>query len=174
MLLHMQAGRTYQRGKSAAYCLDGVTGLGTRSSLLHCFKEECRQEVGDLKEVFPIGSYVCSDCSNIVEEYPKCRGDATTRNAFLATQRPFQARVRALLHEQGPHFLGKVLPPSELLGDSQPYNASSRSSNGLQQRRGNSENRCLPEPSRKRHADILAFAECQNRFQLMRFDVREA
>ena len=57
--------------KNAAYCLDGVRGLGIRSSLLHCFKEECRQEVGDLKEVFPIGSYVCSDCSNIVEEYPK-------------------------------------------------------------------------------------------------------
>ena len=73
LLLHVQAGRTYQRGKSAAYCLDRVRGLGTKSSLLHCCKEECRQGVGDLKEVFTIGSYVCSDCSNIVEEYPKRR-----------------------------------------------------------------------------------------------------
>ena len=50
-----------------------MRGLGIRSSLLYCFKEERRQEVGDLREVFPIGSYVCSDCSNIVEEYPKLR-----------------------------------------------------------------------------------------------------
>ena len=34
---------------------------GIRSSLLYCFKEERRQEVGDLKEVFPISSYMCSD-----------------------------------------------------------------------------------------------------------------
>ena len=69
----MQAGSTYQRGKSAAYCLDQVRGLGIRSSLLYCFKEERRQAVGDLKEVFLIGSYVCSDCSNIVEEHPTLR-----------------------------------------------------------------------------------------------------
>ena len=85
MLLHVQAGRTYQRGKSAAYCLDGVRGLGARSSLLHCFKEECRQEVGDLKEVFPIGSYVCSDCSNIVEEYPKRRGRCQYAERLLSS-----------------------------------------------------------------------------------------
>ena len=107
LLLHVLAGRTYQRGKSAAYCLDGVRELGTRSSLLHCFKEECRQEVGDLKvvsrsqtaflvkavwlretnlkEVFPIGSYVCSDCSNIVEEYPKRRGRCQYAERLLSS-----------------------------------------------------------------------------------------
>ena len=104
MLLHVQAGGTYQRGKSAAYCLDGVIGLAVRSSLLYCFKEKRRQEVGDLKEVFPIGSYVCSDCSNIVDEYEKLRGDASTWIVFSATQQSFQARVCALLPEQGPHF----------------------------------------------------------------------
>ena len=103
LLLHMQAGRTHQRGKSAAYCLDGVIGLAVRSSLLYCFKEKRRQEVGDLKEVFPIGSNVCSDCSNIVEEYPKLR-ERWVRSAFLASQRPLQARLRDLLREQGPHF----------------------------------------------------------------------
>ena len=85
LLLHVQAGRTYQRGKSAAYCLDGVRELDTRSSLLHCFKEECRQEVGDLKEVFPIGSYVCSGCSNIVEEYPKRRGRCQYAERLLSS-----------------------------------------------------------------------------------------
>ena len=44
-----------------------------QEQLATLFKEERRQEVGDLKEVFPIGSYVCSNGSNIVEEYPKLR-----------------------------------------------------------------------------------------------------
>ena len=137
--------------------------------------EECRQEVGDLKEVFPIGSYACSDCSSIVDEYPSNLGrDASTRSIFLATQRPFQARCALSCPSKAPISLGNALPPSELLGDSQPCNASSRSSNGVKQRRRKSENQRLPEPSRKRHADILAFAKCQNRFQLLRFDVREA
>ena len=44
-----------------------------RSSFLYYFKESRRQEVGDLNEVFPVGSYVCLDCSKIVEEFPKLR-----------------------------------------------------------------------------------------------------
>ena len=170
----MQAGRTYQRGKSAAYCLDGVRELDTRSSLLHCFKEECRQEVGDLKEVFPIGSYVCSGCSNIVEEYPKRRGRCQYAERLQQHNDYFKPECALSCPRKAPISLGNVLPPSELLGVSQPCNTSIRSSNGLKQQRGNSENRRLPEPSRKRHTDILAFAECQNRFQLVRFDVREA
>ena len=95
---------TYQRGKSTAYCLDQVRGLGIRSSLLYCFKKEHRQEVGDLKDVFPISSYVCSDCSNIVEEYPKLRERCQYAERLLSNTATISSQMRALLPEQGPHF----------------------------------------------------------------------
>ena len=104
MLLHVQVGRTNQRGKNVGYCLDGVRGLGIRSSLLYCFEEKRRQDVGDLKEVFPIGPYVCSDCSNIVEEYPKFRETCQYAERLLSNTATISSQMRALLPEQGPHF----------------------------------------------------------------------
>ena len=50
-----------------------MRGLGSRSSLLHYLKRNTDKKWVKLKEVFPIGSYVCLTCSNIVEEYPKLR-----------------------------------------------------------------------------------------------------
>ena len=77
-----------------------------RSSLLYYFKEERRQEVGDLKEVFPVGSYVCSDCSNIVEEYPKLRERCQYAERLLTNT--------ATISSQFAHSPARARPPFPL------------------------------------------------------------
>ena len=44
-----------------------------KKSILLYFKEEVGKDVGDLKEVLSIDSYVCFDCAKLIDEYPKIK-----------------------------------------------------------------------------------------------------
>ena len=97
------AGRMYQRGK-AQLTAWMERGLGIRSSLLYYLRRNADKKWAAWRRCSQSAPTCVRIAPTLSRSIWNLGREASTRIAFLATLRPFQARVRALLPEQGPHF----------------------------------------------------------------------